>query len=252
MRFENKVLVVTGASSGVGRATSLMAAKEGAKIYAVARREERLLALAEEVKSLGCKGQVIPVPCDISKLEDVDRLFEKVKSENDKLDVLIANAGVMDKFEPVTTCTEENLDRIFSINVKGTFRLFKGAIPLMGDGGAIVATTSIAGIRGGKAGVAYTMSKSAIHGLVKNTAAMYANDKIRCNAVAPGGIATEIMENLSDVDEKGMEVVMRGPKLDKMVASAEEIAENLLFLASDQASNITGQILVSDGGLTVM
>lgn len=177
---------------------------------------------------------------DVSKQEDVDRLFEKVKNENDKLDVLIANAGIMDKFEPVTHCQEETFDRIFEVNVKGSFRLFKSAIPLMTDGGSIVATTSIAGIRGGKAGVAYTMSKSAIHGLVRNTAAMYANDKIRCNAVAPGGIQTEILENLNDVDEKGIEVVMRGPKLDKMVASAEEIATNLLFLASDQASNIKG------------
>ncbi|MDU6743437.1 SDR family oxidoreductase [Peptoniphilus harei] len=252
MRFVNKVLVITGASSGVGRSASLMAAGEGGKVYAFARRKEKLEALAEESKSSGCKGEIIPVPGDVSKQEDVDRLFEKVKSENDKLDVLIANAGIMDKFEPVTHCEEETFDRIFEVNVKGSFRLFKGAIPLMKDGGSIVATTSIAGVRGGKAGVAYTMSKSAIHGLVRNTAAMYANDKIRCNAVAPGGIATEIMEKLNDVDEKGMEVVMRGPKLDKMVASAEEIAENLLFLASDQASNINGQILVSDGGLTNM
>ena len=252
MRFVNKVLVITGASSGVGRSTSLMAAGEGGKVYAFARRKEKLEALAEEAKSSGCKGEIIPVPGDVSKQEDVDRLFEKVKSENDKLDVLIANAGIMDKFEPVTHCEEETFDRIFEVNVKGSFRLFKGAIPLMKAGGSIVATTSIAGVRGGKAGVAYTMSKSAIHGLVRNTAAMYANDKIRCNAVAPGGIATEIMEKLNDVDEKGMEVVMRGPKLDKMVASAEEIVENLLFLASDQASNINGQILVSDGGLTNM
>lgn len=252
MRFVNKVLVITGASSGVGRSASLMAAGECGKVYAFARRKEKLEALAEESKSSGCKGEIIPVPGDVSKQEDVDRLFEKVKSENDKLDVLIANAGIMDKFEPVTHCEEETFDRIFEVNVKGSFRLFKGAIPLMKDGGSIVATTSIAGVRGGKAGVAYTMSKSAIHGLVRNTAAMYANDKIRCNAVAPGGIATEIMEKLNDVDEKGMEVVMRGPKLDKMVASAEEIAGNLLFLASDQASNINGQILVSDGGLTNM
>lgn len=110
----------------------------------------------------------------------------------------------MDKFEPVTHCQEETFYRIFEVNVKGSFRLFKSAIPLMTAGGSIVATTSIAGIRGGKAGVAYTMSKSAIHGLVRNTAAMYANDKIRCNAVAPGGIQTEILENLNDVDEKGI------------------------------------------------
>lgn len=252
MRFENKVLVITGASSGVGRSASLMAAREGAKVYAFARRKEKLESLAEEAKSAGCKGEIIPVPGDVSKQEEVDRLFEKVKSENGKLDVLIANAGVMDNFEPVTHCKEETLDRIFNINVRGSFRLFKGAIGLMEGGGAIVATTSIAGIRGGKAGAAYTMSKSAIHGLVRNTAAMYANDKIRCNAVAPGGIATEILEHFTNVDEKGMEVVMRGPKIDKMVAEAEEIAANLLFLASDEASNITGQILVSDGGLTNM
>lgn len=252
MRFENKVVVITGASSGVGRSASIMAAKEGAKVYSIARRKEKLESLAEEVKALNCKGKVIPVVGDVSKQEDVDRLFEKVKNENEKLDVLISNAGVMDKFEPITHCEEETFDRLFNINVKGSFRLFKGAIPLMKDGGAIVATTSIAGIRGGKAGVAYTVSKSAIHGLIRNTAAMYANDKIRCNGVAPGGIQTEILENLNDVDEKGMEVVMRGPKLDKMVASAEEIASSLLFLASDQASNITGQILVSDGGLTTM
>lgn len=252
MRFENKVLIITGASSGVGRSASIMVAKEGAKVYSVARREEKLLDLRDEVKALNCQGEIIPVVCDVSKKEDVDKLFEKVSKENEKLDVLVANAGVMDKFEPVTHCEEETFDWIFNVNVKGSFRLFKGAIPLMKDGGAIVATTSIAGIRGGKAGVAYTMSKNAIHGLVRNTAAMYANDKIRCNAVAPGGIATEILENLNDVDEKGMEVVMRGPKLDKMVATAEEIASNLLFLASDQASNINGQILVSDGGLTVM
>ena len=252
MRFENKVLVITGASSGVGRSTSLMAAEEGAKVYSFARRKEKLEALAEEAKSLGYKGEIIPVAGDVSKQEDVDRLFEKVKNENDKLDVLIANAGIMDKFEPVTHCQEETFDRIFEVNVKGSFRLFKSAIPLMTAGGSIVATTSIAGIRGGKAGVAYTMSKSAIHGLVRSTAAMYANNKIRCNAVAPGGIQTEILENLNDVDEKGIEVVMRGPKLDKMVASAEEIAANLLFLVSDQASNINGQILISDGGLTNM
>ena len=96
------------------------------------------------------------------------------------------------------------------------------------------------------------MSKCAIEGLVRNTAAMYANDGIRTNAVAPGGIATEILSNMHDVDEKGMEVVMRGPKLDKMVATADEIAANLLFLASDDASNINGQILVSDGGLTIL
>lgn len=252
MRFQNKVFVITGASSGVGRATSLLAAKEGAKVYAFSRRKEKLQSLEEEARTLNYPGMIIGVCGDVSKKEDVDQLFQKVQSENDALDVLISNAGIMDRFEPITHCTEETLDRIFATNVKGAFHAFQGAIPLMKNGGSIVATSSIAARRGGKAGVAYTISKSAIEGLVRNTAAMYANDHIRVNAVAPGGIATEIMERLENVDEKGMEVVMRTPKLDKMIASAYEIAKNLLFLASDDASNINGQIIVSDGGLTIL
>lgn len=250
MKFENKVMVITGASSGVGRAAAVLAAKQGGKVYAVARRKERLEELQKEVEQAGYPGVVIPLVCDVGKTEDVAKAFDRVKEENSKLDILIANAGVMDKFEPVTHCDEDTFDRIYSTNVKGNFRVFKAAIPLMKDGGAIVATSSIAGNRGGKAGVAYTMSKHAINGLVRNTAAMYGNDGIRCNAVAPAGIQTEILQNLSDVDEKGMEVVQRGANVNKMLALPEEIAEDLLFLASDEASNINGTILVSDGGLT--
>ena len=252
MRLENKIAVITGASSGVGRATSLIAAKEGATVYAVARRQEKLDELAKEVESLGCSGKVIALAGDMGKAEDVARIFKQVEDESGKLDILVSNAGVMDNFEPVTNCEESELDRIFEVNVKGSFRVFKAAIPLMKDGGSIVATSSIASIRGGKAGVAYTMSKHAINGLVRNTAAMYGNDGIRCNAVAPGGIATDILKSFDHVDEKGMGIVQRGANIDKMVASAEEIAKNIIFLASDDSSNINGQIIVSDGGLTVI
>lgn len=250
LRFENKVAIITGASSGVGRAASILAAKDGAKVYAVARRKERLESLAQEVEEMGCPGKIIPTPVDIGKPEEVEKLFRQVEEENGKLDILVSNAGIMDNFEPITNCKEEDLDHIFDVNVKGSFRVFKAAIPLMKEGGAIVATSSIAGTRGGKAGVAYTMSKFALHGLVKNTAAMYGNDKIRCNAIAPGGIQTEILEHFDHVDEKGMGIVMKGANIDKMVATAEEIARNLLFLVSDDASNINGQVIVSDGGLT--
>lgn len=250
MRFTDKIMIITGASSGVGRAASILAAKEGGKVYAVARRKERLDSLVQEVKDQAYPGQVIALAADLSKAEDIERVFSQVKADNGRLDILIANAGIMDNFEPITHCSEETLDHIFAVNVKGTFRAFKAAIPLMQEGGAIVATTSIAGVRGGKAGVAYTMSKHAIHGLVRNTAAMYGNQHIRCNAVAPGGIQTEILESFTNVDEQGMGIIQRGPNIDKMVATADEIAKNLLFLASDDASNINGQILVSDSGLT--
>lgn len=257
MRFQNKIVVLTGASSGVGYQAALLFAAEGAKVYAVARRTEKLQALIDVSNEAGNPGEIIPVTGDVSKKEDTEKLFERVKSENSKLDILICNAGVMDKFQPITHVTEEDLDWIFDINVKGNARLFKYAIPLMKDGGSIVATTSIAGVRGGKAGAVYTMSKHALNGLVKNTAAMYGDQNIRCNAVAPGGIETEMTEQFANpdagLDQEGLSVVMRGAGLiSKASATAKEIAENILFLASDEASNINGLIMVSDAGLTNM
>ncbi|MCI6274104.1 MAG: SDR family oxidoreductase [Coriobacteriaceae bacterium] len=256
MQFKDKVVLLTGASSGVGYEAALLFAAEGAKVYAVARRAERLHGLVEKSKSEGNPGQIIPAAGDVSKKEDVENVIATIKSNDGKLDVLVCNAGVMDKFEPITDLTEEAFDRIIDINVKGNARLFKYAIPLMKDGGSIVATTSIAGIRGGKAGAAYTMSKHALNGLVKNTAAMYGNKNIRCNAVAPGGIETEMVASLTapdaGIDAEGMEVIGRGASIKKMSATAKEIADNIVFLASDRASNINGLIMVSDAGLTNM
>ncbi|MBY4797560.1 SDR family oxidoreductase [Collinsella sp. AGMB00827] len=256
MQFKDKIVLLTGASSGVGFEAALLFAAEGAKVYAVARRVERLQKLVEKSKSEGYPGEIILAAGDVGKKEDVEKVIATIESQEGKLDVLACNAGVMDKFEPITNLSEESFDWIMNVNVKGNARLFKYAIPLMKDGGSIVVTSSIAGIRGGKAGAAYTMSKHALNGLVKNTAAMYGNKNIRCNAVAPGGIATEMVTSLTapdaGIDTEGMEVIGRGANINKMSASAKEIAENLVFLASDHASNINGLILVSDGGLTNM
>ncbi|MGF0095636.1 SDR family NAD(P)-dependent oxidoreductase [Peptoniphilus sp. SGI.035] len=250
MRLKDKVTLISGASSGVGYSTALLFAKHGAKVYAIARRQNRLEELVEENKKENNPGEIIAIPADISKSEDVDRVFDVIEKNDGKLDILISNAGVMDKFEPVVNIKEEELDRILSINLKGPFRLIKKSIPLMKDGGSIVATSSVASIRGGKAGTAYTVSKHALNGLIKNTAAMYGNKKIRANVVAPGGIETEILKNFENVDMEGMEIINNGAKVAKLTATAEEIANNILFLASDESSNINGAILVTDGGLT--
>lgn len=250
MRLQNKVCILTGASSGVGRAAALIFAKEGAKVYAIARRENRLQELEAEAKEKKLPGQIIGVRCDISNNEEIEALFKKVAQENESLDILVNNAGVMDKFEPVLETDVDAVKKLMEINVYGAFEMIKHSLKLMKKGGSIVTNASIAGIRGGKAGVAYTISKHALIGLCRNVAAIYANDKIRSNIVAPGGIQTDILTSFDNVSEKGMGVVMAGAKIDKMSASAEEIANNLLFLASDESSNINGAILVSDGGLT--
>lgn len=250
MRLENKVCILTGASSGVGREAALIFAREGAKVYAIARRENRLQELEAEAKEQNLKGEVIGVRCDVSNPEDIEALFNKVEQENDSLDILINNAGVMDDFEPVLETDVDAIKRLMEINVYGAFEMIKHSLKLMKNGGSIVTNASIAGLRGGKAGVGYTMTKHALIGLCRNVAAMYGNDNIRSNVVAPGGIQTEIMESFDNVSEKGMGVIMAGAKVDKMTATAKEVADNLLFFASDESSNINGAVLVSDAGLT--
>lgn len=158
----------------------------------------------------------------------------------------------MDKFEPIVDSNEDDFDWIFDINVKGPYRLIKKAIPMMKDGGNIVIVSSIASIRGGKAGVSYTASKHALNGIGKNTAAMYEDEGIRCNIVAPGGIQTEIITDMDSLNEKGFKKVSQGASVSQMSATAEQIADNVLYLASDLSSNINGAVIVSDGGLTVL
>lgn len=251
MRFKDKVVVVTGASSGMGYDIALRFAEEGAKVVAVARRKERLEALAEEAKDL--PGKVLPFPADLTVEGKCEEMIDFAVKEEGRLDILINNAGVMDEFRPVAETDDDTWNWVMTLNLEGPFRAMRRAVQVFldqGEGGNIINIASLGGINGGKAGASYTASKHALIGLTKNTAYMYAPDNIRCNAICPGGIETEVMDSQKNVSEKGIARVMAGVDQGIRQGTVEEITSAVLYLASDESSFTTGANIVIDGGVT--
>ena len=249
MRLENKVVLLTGASAGIGRDTALLFAKEGAKVVAVARREERLKEIAEQSKDLA--GEIVAFKADISKQEDIDKMVDFTMDKYGKIDVLVNNAGVMDNFEPVTEVTDEDWDKIISINLTAPMKTLRKVLPIMvkQEKGSIVNVSSLGGLFGARAGASYTASKFALTGLTKNTAYMYMEQGVRCNSIHPGGVETEITDNLKP-SEFGMDRVMKGIANNLRSGSGEEIANIALFLASDESSFVNGATITADAGWT--
>lgn len=254
MRLENKTAVITGASSGVGRETALLFAKEGANVVAVARREKRLLALQKEALEKGYKGKILPFVGDISSEETNIRMIDFAKEQFGRFDILINNAGLMDNFAPVDELEDAMMRRLMEVDVYGpAYAMKKAAKEFLATNtkGSIVTIASIAGICGGKSGAAYTMAKHAVLGLVKNTAFNY-RKFFRCNAICPGGIATEMVspEAFKNASQKGLASVMLANQFESPMATPLQIAEVALYLASDEASIVNGAIVTADSGLT--
>ncbi|RPI23114.1 MAG: SDR family NAD(P)-dependent oxidoreductase [Chloroflexota bacterium] len=240
-RFTGKTAIVTGAGSGIGRATAIRLANEGARVIAVDMVNERLDQLVADEPKL----DLVPVLADLTDEDAITRVMAAV---GDKLDVLVNNAGIMDKFQSVAEVDDATWNKVFAVNVLSVMKLSRAAIPLMikGGKGAIVNVASEAALRGSAAGAAYTASKHAVAGLTKNTALMHAADGIRTNSIAPGAVATNIqapMESKIFV-ERLRKFMVAIPK----TASPEELAAGIAFLASDEASNFNGVILPCDGG----
>ena len=243
--------MVTGASSGMGRAISLLFASEGATVIAVARRKERLDELVKEAS--GKPGRIIPYIGDVALQETNDGMIDLAVKETGKLDILVNNAGIMDEFKPIGELTNDYWDKILKVNLYGPMFAMRKAVQVMSNqekGGNIVNIASIGGICGCRAGAAYTASKHAIVGLTKNTAVMYVSKNIRCNAICPGGVATEVMNSQKNISEFGMGRVMAA--IDKSIAMGQpqDIAEGALFLASDESKFVNGTVLVIDGGVS--
>lgn len=253
MRLENKVAVVTGASSGVGRALALLFASEGAKVVAVARRKERLVELEQLAKDLN--GEIIAFGADISVEENNYAMIDFAIEKFGKFDILINNAGLMDNFAPVDELDTDLMKKLMAVDVYGPAWATKKAVQVFlnnENGGAIVNVASIAGICGGKSGCAYTMAKHAVMGLTKNTAFNYRNNKIRCNAICPGGINTEMVDPalFANASQKGLQSAMLAMNFGVRNAEAIEIAKIALFLASDEAAVVNGAVVTGDSGLT--
>ena len=250
MKLCGKVAVVTGASSGMGRAIALLYAKEGAFVVAVARRIEKLEELIEDSKDY--EGKIIAMQGDVSKKEDNEKMIDLAIESFGKIDILVNNAGVMDEMMPVAEVSDELWEKVMSVNLDGPFYSCRKAVSSMlkQGSGIIINVGSIGGLNGCRAGVSYTASKYALLGLTKNIGFMYADKRIRCNIICPGGVESEIGVGISHPSEFGFSRVRLGMGNVPRSGSPEEIATIALFLATDDSSFVNGTEIVADAGWT--
>ncbi|MFS0752394.1 SDR family oxidoreductase [Oceanobacillus sp. 1P07AA] len=250
MKLQNKVAIVTGAASGMGKAIATLYASEGAKVIVADLNEEGAQSVVEEITNNN--GVATAIKVNIAQKEDIDKMIDTAVETYGTLDILVNNAGIMDGFEAVGDIEDDRWDLIFDINTKGVMRAMRKAIPIFleKESGVIVNTASTGGLNGAHAGAAYGASKHAVIGLTKNTGYMYAKSGIRCNAIAPGGVATNITSSLKGFNEFGMGRTKAVQGVMPRVGQPEEIAKVALFLASDDASFVNGTVVTADGGWT--
>jgi NAD(P)-dependent dehydrogenase (short-subunit alcohol dehydrogenase family) len=244
-RLEGKVAVVTGGNSGIGLAAAKRLKDEGARV-AISGRSKK--TLDEAVKILG--KDAFAVQSDVAKLSEIDKLFAAVNEKFGKIDVLFVNAGVA-KFVPLNAVTEEHFDEIFDIDAKGAYFTIQKALPYLNDGASIILNTSVAGQKGLANGTVYSATKAALRSFARSVAAELVGRNIRVNAVAPGPIETPIFGRTGlskeQVDELAKSIVSMVPM--KRLGQPEEVAGVVAFLASPDASYITGVEINVDGGM---
>ncbi|HEY9425005.1 MAG TPA: SDR family oxidoreductase [Microterricola sp.] len=244
-RFSGKTVVVTGAASGIGRATASRIAREGGRVVAVDISAEKLAEFATSIPG----AEIVTVAGDITKQESVDAI---IAAAGERIDGLANVAGINDDFSPLHETSDAMWDRVIGVNVTGTFKLTRGVLPAMmaAGAGSVVNVSSEAGLRGNASGNAYTASKHAVIGLTRSAAFMYGPHGIRVNAVAPGGVATGIPFP-PHVSEAGQARLQPFQSAIPSLATAEQLAASITFLLSDDGVNINGATLPSDGGWSV-
>ncbi|MGE5704174.1 MAG: SDR family oxidoreductase [Clostridia bacterium] len=249
MKLANKVAVITGAASGMGKEMAVLFAQEGAKVVVADLNEDKVNAVVSEIAEAG--GTATGVVANVAKEEDVQNMIDTAVGTYGSLDILVNNAGIMDNFTPVADISDDLWERVIAVNLTGPFRACRKAVPIMIEqgGGVIINTASIGGLYGSRAGTVYTASKHGVVGLTKNIGFQYGPKGIRCNAIAPGGVNTNITSGAS-FNAFGMERMSTGMGSNIRSAEPIEIARLALFLASDDSSFINGTVITADAGWT--
>jgi NAD(P)-dependent dehydrogenase (short-subunit alcohol dehydrogenase family) len=243
-KLDGKVALVTGGTSGIGLAAATALAKEGAYVYITGRRERELAAAVQQIgrSATGVRG-------DVSNAQDLDRLFAQIRNEKGRLDILFANAGIA-RYAALGNIPEELYDSIFNVNVKGVLFTVQKALPMMPEGASIILNASVVGSKGLSSNSVYSATKASIRSFARTWTTDLKHRGIRVNAISPGTIDTPGLNNLLASGEAG-------EQRRKMVASAiplgrfgrpDEVAQAVVFLASDESSYITGAEIFVDGG----
>jgi NAD(P)-dependent dehydrogenase (short-subunit alcohol dehydrogenase family) len=243
-QLDGKIAVISGGSSGIGLATAHRFVDEGAYVFITGRRQSELDAAVNRIGK-----NVSGVQADVSNLEDLDRLYDTVKQQKGRIDVLFANAGIYELL-PLESITEDHFDKMFRINVKGLLFTVQKALPLFQEGGSIILTASIAGSKGFEGSTVYSATKAAIRSFARSWTVDLKHRKIRVNAISPGPTDTPIIytvvksrEEAEKLKEKLADTIPLG-----RMGNPVDIAKAVSFLASDESSFVTGIELFVDGG----
>lgn len=258
MELANKVALVTGAGSGIGKAAAVLLAQKGVKVAAVGRKDDDLKEVVRDIEGFG--GEAMPVVGDISKPENMKLAYQKVEDKWGRLDIVFANAGINGVWAPLEDLEVEEWEKTININLTGTFITVKYAIPLLKrNGGSIIITSSINGTRvfSNTGATAYSCTKAAQVAFTKMVALELAEYKIRVNVICPGAIITNIdskteQRNIEEVKEPVEFPEGQIPLTDGKPGSAEQVAQLVLFLASDLSDHITGTEIWIDGGQSLL
>ncbi|MGI6753931.1 MAG: SDR family oxidoreductase [Eubacteriales bacterium] len=248
MKLKDKVAIITGAASGIGKSIAIRFAQEGAKVAVSDINFKGAEETAAEIKANG--GDAFAIQTDVANEADIQALVDTTVKNYGTVDILVNNAGIMDNMEPAGDIEDRNWERVIAVNTTSVMRSTRKVLPifLQKGGGVIINVASIGGLRGARAGAAYTASKYAVVGFTKNTGFMYAQKGIRCNAIAPGAIMTNIEASMTNINQFGMSRQQTGMASNPRAGDPAEIAGVAVFLASDDASFVNGAVITADGG----